>query len=79
MGESIERQLGRMEAKLDELLEDKKQEPERRKFMHERIDAVDARVDVIEKWQVRIAAAATAVGALFMFAYTFLKDFARHG
>ena len=71
MGESIERQLGRMEAKLDELLEDKKLEPDRRKAVYDRISA-------LEKWQTRMITAGSVIVAVFALAYKVLIDIAKH-
>lgn len=70
MGESIERQLGRMETKLDELIKEKDREPERRKF-------VNGRIDKLENWQARIIAAGGAALFLIAAAYKVIFDLVR--
>lgn len=56
-----------MEAKLDELLEDKKLEPERRKAVYDRLTA-------LEKWQTRLIAAGSVIVFVFGLAYKILID-----
>lgn len=71
MGESIERQLGRMEAKLDELIAEKAVEADRRKGVYDRLNA-------LEKWQTRMITAGSVIVAVFALAYKVLIDIAKH-
>lgn len=72
MGDSIERQLGRIEAKLDACLLEQSKEPERRKAIYDRLA-------VVEKWQIRLIAAGTVVLFVFGAAYKVVLDIARFG
>lgn len=72
MGDSIERQLGRIEAKLDACLLEQSKEPERRKAIYERLG-------VVEKWQVRLIAAGSVALFLIGLGYKVVLDVARLG
>jgi anti-sigma-K factor RskA len=58
VGDSIERTLGRIEAKLDAVLVEQALEPARRKEVYERLNS-------LERWRSGIVAAGTAVAAMF--------------
>lgn len=67
MGESIEVQLVRIETKLDAILEDRALEPERRKRVYDRLEA-------LERWQTRMIAAGSVIVVIFGLAYKVLID-----
>lgn len=79
MGESIERTLGRIEGKLDAVLAEQALEPDRRKAVYSRFEAQDTRIDLVEKWQVRLIAAGTVALFLIGVGYKVVLDIARLG
>jgi hypothetical protein len=58
MGESIERQLGRMDANIAQLLEIAQNDAESRKEMYKRLNS-------LERWRSGIVAAGSTVTAIF--------------
>lgn len=66
MGESIERQLGRMDANIAQLLEIAQNDAESRKEIYRRLNS-------LERWQAGVIAAGSTLGAIFGFLVGYVK------